>query len=259
MDTINDGSIFGAGIKEVTTSYPGIIGVTAIVSMLIILIILLLFITGYVQFGKPATVSKLTTSPVPLSILGRKTSNFTSPKWGTQGWAKGLGDAGSGSAIDIPGMGNSLGFGVMSKFTSPKSTQEHLEQLHHQNHQLYHANKQLQEQLLHKRAHFENFNNSSCTQAWDPEATEEAKALAYVGQYKTGSSGMAGLVKAVNDNTTLTDAQLEAIMQGTEPYQVRPLSSNEWQTLNSEHYDALAAQQRQHNITPISQGYATQH
>lgn len=59
---------------------------------------------------------------------------------------------------------------------------------------------------------------SGCSNGWDPMATEEAKVLGSIGVYRQASPGMSGFVKNVNDNVPLTDAQLEAIMQGGEPF-----------------------------------------
>lgn len=61
---------------------------------------------------------------------------------------------------------------------------------------------------------------AECDKPWDPYATEEAKVLAGVGSYRQASSGMAAFSRAINDNITLSDAQLEAIMQGGEPFSV---------------------------------------
>jgi hypothetical protein len=78
---------------------------------------------------------------------------------------------------------------------------------------------------------------AGCNNAWDPMATEEAKVLGSVGVYKPNTPGMSSFTRAVNDNVPLTDAQLEAIMQGGEPYTIAPVSVNDSET--------LAAQQRQ--------------
>lgn len=78
---------------------------------------------------------------------------------------------------------------------------------------------------------------ATCENAWDPMATEEAKVLGAVGVYKANTPGMSSFSRAVNDNVPLTDAQLEAIMQGGEPYTVAPAGINDM--------DMLSAQQRQ--------------
>jgi hypothetical protein len=81
---------------------------------------------------------------------------------------------------------------------------------------------------------------STCENPWDPMATEEAKVLGSVGVYKQVTPGMSSFGKALNDNTPLTDSQLEAIMQGGEPYTIAPAGIND--------VDELAAQQRQQQV-----------
>lgn len=88
---------------------------------------------------------------------------------------------------------------------------------------------------------------SGCNNAWDPMATEEAKVLGAVGVYKTNTPGMSGFTRAVNDNVPLTDAQLEAIMQGGEPYTISPASLSD--------QDYLASQQRQEQIMAPPKGF----
>lgn len=86
---------------------------------------------------------------------------------------------------------------------------------------------------------------SGCDSAWDPMATEEAKVLGAVGVYKANTPGMSSFSKAINDNMPLTDAQLEAIMQGGEPF-VGPAGFHD--------ADQLAAQQRsneQRTMAPL--------
>lgn len=63
-----------------------------------------------------------------------------------------------------------------------------------------------------------------CNNAWDPMATEEAKVLGAIGVFKPTTPGSSGFARAVNDNVPLTDAQLEAIMQGGEPMTISPAS-----------------------------------
>ena len=63
---------------------------------------------------------------------------------------------------------------------------------------------------------------AGCNNAWDPMATEEAKVLGAIGVFKPNTPGSSGFARAVNDNVPLTDAQLEAIMQGGEPYTIAP-------------------------------------
>lgn len=72
--------------------------------------------------------------------------------------------------------------------------------------------------------------------SWDPMATEEARVLGAVGAYRTHTPAMSSFSRAVNDNIPLTDAQLEAIMQGGEPYTIAPAGIQD--------LDALSAQQR---------------
>jgi hypothetical protein len=62
---------------------------------------------------------------------------------------------------------------------------------------------------------------STCGDPWNNMATEEAKVLGSIGVYKQSTPGMAGFARTVNDKVTLTDAQLEAIMQGQEPFDPR--------------------------------------
>lgn len=87
---------------------------------------------------------------------------------------------------------------------------------------------------------------AGCNNAWDPMATEEAKVLGTVGVYKPNTPGLSSFTRAVNDNIPLTDAQLEAIMQGGEPYTIAPAGLND--------QEQLGAQQRQQQImTPPRQ------
>jgi len=81
---------------------------------------------------------------------------------------------------------------------------------------------------------------AGCNNPWDPMATEEAKVLGAVGVFKPNTPGMSSFSRAINDNIPLTDAQLEAIMQGGEPYTIAPVSTHD--------QDALAAQRRQQTI-----------
>lgn len=87
---------------------------------------------------------------------------------------------------------------------------------------------------------------AGCGNAWDPMASEEAKVLGAVGVYRPNTPGMSSFSRAINENTPLTDTQLEAIMQGGEPYVISPAGMQD--------VDALAAQQRQEQImTPSRQ------
>lgn len=88
---------------------------------------------------------------------------------------------------------------------------------------------------------------AGCANAWDPMATEEAKVLGSVGVFKQATPGMSSFSKAINDNLPLTDAQLEAIMQGGEPYTIAPAGLNDSET--------LAAQQRQQQIMTPHRSY----
>lgn len=81
---------------------------------------------------------------------------------------------------------------------------------------------------------------AGCNNSWDPMATEEAKVLGAIGVFKPNTPGSSGFARAVNDNVPLTDAQLEAIMQGGEPYVIGPVG-----TMDQEQ---LGAQQRQQQI-----------
>lgn len=72
---------------------------------------------------------------------------------------------------------------------------------------------------------------AGCNNSWDPMATEEAKVLGAVGVFKPNTPGMSSFSKAINDNVPLTDAQLEAIMQGGEPMQVGPVGFNQFEQL----------------------------
>lgn len=78
---------------------------------------------------------------------------------------------------------------------------------------------------------------AGCNNPWDPMATEEAKVLGAVGVFKPNTPGMSGFARAVNDNVPLTDAQLEAIMQGGEPMTISPAGVSD--------LEQLGAQQRQ--------------
>ena len=88
---------------------------------------------------------------------------------------------------------------------------------------------------------------SACNNPWDPMATEEAKVLGAVGTFKQNTPGMSSFNRAVNENIPLTDAQLEAIMQGGEPYTIAPAGTHD--------IDELAAQQRQQQIMNPTRKY----
>lgn len=81
---------------------------------------------------------------------------------------------------------------------------------------------------------------AGCNNPWDPMATEEAKVLGAVGVFKPTTPGMSSFSRAINDNVPLTDAQLEAIMQGGEPMEVGPAGFNDM--------EQLAAQQRREQV-----------
>jgi hypothetical protein len=87
----------------------------------------------------------------------------------------------------------------------------------------------------------------SCNDKWDPMASEEAKVLASVGSYRNAYAGMGTFNKVIaeNCNSTLSDAQLEAIMQGGEPFSVSPFVSHA--TIKPE-WDQLKAQNQAMNI-----------
>lgn len=59
---------------------------------------------------------------------------------------------------------------------------------------------------------------ASCSSPWDTKATEEAQVLNSIGVYRSPTPGMSGFIRTINGNTTLTDSQLETIMQGGEPF-----------------------------------------
>lgn len=65
----------------------------------------------------------------------------------------------------------------------------------------------------------------TCSDPWDPMATEEARVLSSVGTYRS-AAGLGPFNRAINTNctATLTDAQLEAIMQGQDSFTVEHLS-----------------------------------
>lgn len=90
-----------------------------------------------------------------------------------------------------------------------------------------------QERVARQKA-YEEQNMSTCNEGWDPLASEEARVLASVGTYRQASAAMGTFNKVLNDNcnATLTDAQLEAIMQGGEPFSVS-------------HFDQLPVQNNQ--------------
>ncbi len=71
---------------------------------------------------------------------------------------------------------------------------------------------------------------------WDPMATEEAQVLGSIGTYRPITPGMSGFSRAVNDNIPLTDSQLEAIMQGGEPFTIGPAGIQD--------VDSISAQKR---------------
>jgi hypothetical protein len=58
---------------------------------------------------------------------------------------------------------------------------------------------------------------SNCSKPWNTQAVEEAQVLNSIGVYRSPTPGMSGFVRTINGNTTLSDAQLESIMQGGEP------------------------------------------
>lgn len=259
-----------------------------------ILLFILLFMFGYINFGKKTT-STYTSSFVPKSIVGGQQSNFGNyPNWYMQD-----GCAGYNCSVDT-NSGRSLGFGV-SDFESRKSNfgplpgvrqnmavsnenqlqaatnfvqKSNMENYHNNQHQCHtgHCMKENmrlphQNVVSHMEPRREHMTPeetkaqedaakayiaartldevgarqarvlASCNNAWDPMATEEAKVLGSVGVFKPTTPGMSSFSRAVNDNIPLTDAQLEAIMQGGEPYTIAPVSLNDSET--------LAAQQRQ--------------
>jgi hypothetical protein len=73
-----------------------------------------------------------------------------------------------------------------------------------------------------RQSAYESQYLQSCEDKWDPMAIEEAKALTTVGSYQQRSPGMGTFNSVINpkSNVVLTDAQLEAIMQGGEPFTV---------------------------------------
>ena len=82
---------------------------------------------------------------------------------------------------------------------------------------------------------------STCSSAWDPMAVEEAKVLSSVGVYKSATPGMASFTRTVNGETAnaLTDAQLELILQGGEPFTtehatITPASMQDVQRIQAE-------------------------
>jgi hypothetical protein len=89
---------------------------------------------------------------------------------------------------------------------------------------------------------------AGCDNNWDPMATEEAKVLGAVGVFKPNTPGMSSFSKAVNENMPLTDSQLEAIMQGGEPYTIAPAGIQD--------LDFLSAQNRQEQAMLPSRKYS---
>jgi hypothetical protein len=251
-------------LRGAVTSYPLFFGYTSILLTIIIVVLIVLWMMDWLKIARPVTstysstfISPMATKP-PTAILGRSNMEVgNNPNWRMGGL-----NSGSGSTLDPNRVssGNSLMFGIDGYKKSPYDKKQHLApnpvppadpgpvQVSPQ---------QLQQRAteqLKQRYRRENFTESQCNQQWDPQATEEAKVLASVGSYRKASEGMGRFVQAVNDSTTLTDAQLEAIMQGGEPYTVSPMGIDDSRLFDR--FDQLSAQQHAQRMDkPL--GYGT--
>ena len=252
-------SIIGSNeaLRGFVSRNPTAFGWGLILAMTVFILMLIFWLMGYIHFGT-VTVSKYSSTFVsPMAVASRPTSILGQSRFGNNpNWRMGGVNSGYGSTVDRPGINDSLGFGVnsVSGFDPRRSTMEprraHLAPGPPQHQHVHHLQPQPQPQPQPRpqpQPQREGFTNQECAAKWDPMASEEAKVLSNVGSYRQGSAGMGEFIRQVNDNTTLTDAQLEAIMQGGEPFSVSPLGTSDW--------DAISASQRATTINPAGRGF----
>lgn len=229
--------------------HPKIVAIIAGVMILVLIILIIGVLTGYIKIsiGKQATTSTYTSSLTPNKVV-KKTNQS---KFGNHpNWYMQDGCAGYNCSTDISN-NRSLGFGIRdnqrkTRFNNNPSTMNVNDLQSFRNAQRI-VNEFNTNSRVGTREHMTNEQQSAvladCDSPWDPMATEEAKVLNNLGVYKGNSPSMASFSRAVNDNIPLTDAQLELIMQGGEPYVVAPMGIR-----NSE---LMAAQaRRETTMTP---------
>lgn len=189
--------------KKMLQDYALIIFVVAVILLLGVIALVAANAMGYAQvkFGQAAT--------------GASFVSHMSPGWGQSSWQYGTDDAGSALSD-----GNKR-LGISNMTVNPVRGASHFHP--HTGAVRYPAVpvEHYRRPPVHSRFQ-ENMSVSqvppNCNEPWDDAATEEAKALAGVGSYRTAGSGMHLFNKAINNNIQLSDSQLEAIMQGGEPF-----------------------------------------
>ena len=234
----------------------------AAISVAIAVMIFLLWTMGNVQFGRQ-NISYYSAT----SNGGGKAHFGNNPNW-----RMGFGDAGLGSSVDIPGTDNSLGFNTeyncpihgntTSKFTDHMNPlagvgkrSQFIDRMNVVSNKKDHLDNNdaaaaataaaaARAERDARQKMFEDQSMKTCADPWDPMATEEAQVLASVGTYAR-PTGLGSFNRTVNPNctATLTDAQLEAIMQGQDSFSVDHLSGN-LHSGNIAGHDMLS---RQHN------------
>jgi hypothetical protein len=250
----------------------------AAISVSITVLIFLLWTMGNVQIGR-SVVSYYSSSTTG------KNNNTVSRFGNNPNWRMGYGDAGFGSSVDIPGTDRSLGFNTEadcplhgSNISSYKNTRngiksqfvDHLSPtpgrpgisgisgmsikpgvgknnfVDHLDNDAAAAAAAARAEREARQKMYEDQVMRTCADPWDPMATEEARVLSSVGSY-SNAAGLGAFNKAINTNctATLTDAQLEAIMQGKDSFNVDYLSG----TLNTNlaNNDLLQRQQAMGN------------
>lgn len=270
-DNINDyNDIYGGDheLKEWANSRGVFLFWVAAISVAISVMIFLLWTMGNVQFGRLNNVSYYSSAKNPKSHFGNNPN-----------WRMGFGDAGFGSAIDIPGTNNSLGFnteecpihkktntshfvdnltptpgvGRRNSFTDkmvpgdrlPLSDRIKNSGNYNREHLDNNGDATTQAEREARQKLYEDQAMKSCADPWDPLATEEARVLASVGTY-SHANAMKPFYQTINPNSsssTLTDAQLEAIMQGQDSFYVDRLTGSLNSNLSSS--DPMVRQGRQ--------------
>lgn len=248
----------GEELKAFASKHSYFIAWVALICVFSILTIFILWTMGYVSFGK-STVSTYSSSFVnpPSSTFTSRFGN--NPNWrmtsGDAGYGSSIDIPGSerslGFNIDSecpvhkngysakpkagvnnfvdhatiaprPGIGQHIDHATINR----QNNAEHLNQRYKSNlDNPDEARKQAEMARLEREVRqkqYEEQQMTSCGQNWDPLATEEARVLSSVGSYRQASAGMGTFNKVINENcnATLSDAQLEAIMQGGEPFTV---------------------------------------
>lgn len=247
----------------------------AAISVTITVLIFLLWTMGNVHFGR-SVVSYYSSST-------QRPESYTNPPGNSPNWRMGFGDAGLGSSVDIPGTGNSLGFnteadcplhgsnvstfnGQKSQFVDrltpepgigrreglPQAGKLGLPKLDHLDSsnpaEVAAAAAAARAEREARQKMYESQVMKTCADPWDPMATEEARVLASVGTYRH-AAGLGPFNKAINTNcsATLTDAQLEAIMQGQDSF-VDNYTSGQMSSGNLANSDSLQRQQAMRTV-----------